>query len=275
MAIVLFLIPLFAILSGFLIYRHNGRREFLQLDLIQFCYTFILAPLFFIWAKTFVFFLLRSEVNVVLTPGKLFIVDTAFTLFLLYMYAFIVMHSLTKTFRLKTEKDPLYDLFQDSEYIHLWLTHVVTSIGTMLLLLILALVNLYFPMTFVMSKLAFYLVCSGGVVMGSVGFVGLWLTDPRQDGKRYMRLMRLAIGLSFIILASAYFLMDPNFNGSYALYWFILFVFTTMLVWSFFTYRSLRVKGLFARFADKHKDTAHWGVNPQLFTTSDKTETKG
>lgn len=270
MAIVLFLIPLFAILSGFLIYRHNGRRELLQLDLIQFCYAFILAPLFFMWAKTFVFFLLRSEANSVMSPGQLFIVDTAFTLFLFYMYAFVVMHALTKSFRLKTEKDPLYDLFHDSEYIHLWLTHIVTSIGMMLLLVILALVNVYFPMTFTMSKLGFYLVCASGVFLGSIGFVGLWLTDPRQDGRRYMRLMRLAIGVCFIILATAYFVADPSFNYHYALFWFVLFVFSTMLVWSFFTYRSLRVKGLFARFADKHKDTELWGVNPQLFTTSEK-----
>ncbi len=271
----LYLIPLFAILSGFLIYRHNGQREFLQLDLIQFCYTFILAPLFFLWAKTFVFFLMRSEIGIQLSVGQLFAVDTAFSLFLFYMYAFIVMHSLTKTFRLKSEKDPLYDLFSHSEYIHLWLTHIVTSIGTILLLLILAIVNSFFPLAVTVSKWVFYLTCSGGVFIGSIGFVALLLTDPRQNGRRYMRLMKLAIGVAFALLAITYFVVDPAFNAGYSLYWFIFFTISTMLIWSFFTYRSLRVNQLFTRFRNAHKDTELWGVNPQLFTTSDNPKKKG
>lgn len=275
MAVILFLIPLFAILSGFVIYRHNGKREFLQLDLIQFCYTFILAPLFFIWAKTFIFFLLRSELNVSLSAGELFTIDTAFSLFLFYMYAFVVMHSLTKTFRLNAEKDPLYDLFTHSEYIHLWLTHIATSLGTMLLLIILALVNLFFPLSLAMSKPVFYLVCFAGVLAGSVGFVSLWLTDPKQDGRRYMRLMKLGIGFSFFVLASAYFVADPSFSSAYSLFWFVFFTFSTMLIWSFFTYRSLRVNSLMERLASAHKDTEQWGVNPQLFSTSVQPKKKG
>lgn len=275
MALVLFIIPLFAVLSGFLIYRHNGRRQFLQLDLIQFLYTFILVPLFFVWVKTFTFFLLRSEQRVVLSVGELFVIDTIITLFLFYMYAFFVMHSLTKTFRLNTEKDPLYDLFHHSEYIHLWLTHIVTAIGTMALLVLLATINLFFPLTIQMSETLFYLVCGGGIVLGSVGFIGLWLTDPRQDGRRYMRLMKLAIGIAFALLASLYFIINPNFSQEFSLFWFVFFAFSTMLVWSLFSYKSPRVYALLARFADKHKDTQHWGNNPQLFNKSEEPKMKG
>lgn len=275
MAIMLFLIPLFAVLSGLLIYRHNGRRQFLQLDLIQFLYTFILAPLFFLWVKTFVFFLLRSEASVSLTVGQMFIIDTVVSLLSFYMYAFVVMHSLTKTFRINTEKDPLYDLFHHSEYIHLWLSHIVTAIGTMVLLLVLAAVNIFFPLTIAMSKLVFYLVCLAGIGVGGISFVGLWLTDPRQDGRRYMRLMKLAIGISFVLLVSAYFLLNPNFVAAYSLFWFVFFVFSTMLVLSFFSYRSLRVNDLLTRLANAHKDTQQWGINLQLFTKSDTPKTKG
>lgn len=275
MALVLFLIPLFTVLSGFLIYRHNGRRQFLQLDLVQFLYAFFLAPLFFVWVKTFTFFLLRSDESIQLSTGQLFAIDTAVSLLLFYMYAFFVMHSLTKTFRLNTEKDPFYDLFHHSEYIHLWLTHIVTSIGTMLLLVLLATINVFFPLTVHMSEALFYLVCAGGIVMGSVGFVGLWLTDPRQDGRRYMRLMKLAIGVAFALLASLYFIVNPAFSQEFALFWFVLFCFSTMLVWSFFSYKSPRVYAFIARFADKHKDTEHWGNNPQLFTKSDTPKMKG
>lgn len=256
-------------------YRLTGRREFLQLDLIQFLYTFILAPLFFLWAKTFIFFLLRSEATISLSTGQMFTIDTAFSLFLFYMYAFIVMHSLTKTFRLNSEKDPLYDLFHHSEYIHLWLTHIVTSIGAMLLLVILAIINIYFPLALFMSKTIFYLVCAGGVLIGSIGYVGLWLTDPRQDGRRYMRLMKLAIGICFALLTVAYFVVNPRFDAGFSLFWFVFFTFSTMLIWSFFTYRSLRIYDLLARFANANKDTERWGINPQLFKLSGKPKVKG
>lgn len=275
MTVILYLIPLFTILSGFLIYRLNGRREFLQLDLIQFCYTFILAPLFLIWAKTFIFFLLRSEVNARLSVTELFTIDTAFSLFLFYMYAFIVMHSLTKTFRLNTEKDPLYDLFHHSEYIHLWLTHIATSLGVLVLLVVLGLVNVFFPLALTMSKTMFYLVCVGGSVMGNIGFVALWLTDPRQAGRRYLRLMKVAIGVLFVVLTTVYFVVNPSFTASFSLFWFVFFAFSTMLVWSFFTYRSHRVFKFLEHFASAHKDTELWGVNSQLFSMSDKPKVKG
>jgi hypothetical protein len=270
MALLLFLIPLFGIASGFYIYRHNGQREFLQLDLIQFLYTFILAPLFFIWAKTFIFFLLRSESTIMLSAGEMFTIDTAFTLFLFYIYAFIVMHSVTKSFRLNTEKDPLYDLFSHSEYIHLWLSHIVMALGLMILLLILALVNLFFPLVTTMGKLTFYLICAAGIVSGSIAFIGLLLTDPRQTGRRYMRLMKLAIGVTFSVLAITYFLVDPQFAGRYSLYWFIFFMFSTMLVWSFFSYRSSKAQAFFNTVINSSKDTPWWGKNSQLFTTSKK-----
>lgn len=275
MAILLYMIPLFAVLSGFLIYRLNGRHEFLQLDLIQFLYTFILAPLFFIWAKTFVYFLLRSEVGFRLSTGELFTIDTAITLLFIYIYAFLVMHSVTKSFRLQAEKDPLYDLFQHSEYIHLWLSHIATMLGAMMLMVVLALVNISFPLVTSMAKLSFYGICTAGIIVGNIGFVGLWLTDPRQIGRRYMRVMKLAIGLAFAILASVYFIADPDFNARYGLYWFIFFVFSTMLIWSFFTYRSPRIHGLIDRLVMKHKDTNWWGINSQLFSMTHKKETKG
>ena len=205
-----------------------------------------------------------------LSAGELFTIDTAFTLFLFYIYAFIVMHSVTKSFRLNTEKDPLYDLFYHSEYIHLWLSHIVIALGAMVLLLILALINLFFPLATTMGKLTFYVICAAGVVLGSVAFIGLLLTDPRQTGRRYMRLMKLAIGASFSVLAITYFLSGPQFTGPYSLYWVIFFVFSTMLIWSFFSYRSSKVQAFFNTVVNASKDTPWWGKNSQLFKMSKK-----
>jgi CDP-diglyceride synthetase len=85
-----------------------------------------------------------------------------------------------------------------------------------------------------------------------------------------MRLMKLAIGGCFTVLASAYLWLDPAFNAQYGLYWFLLFGFATMTVWSFFTYRSARIRKAFNALTMHSKDTDSWGQNPQLFTSAKK-----
>lgn len=270
----LYVIPILTILSGFFIYRHNGKKEVFSLDLVQFFYTFLLAPLFFVWAKSFVYFLMRSELGLDLSPGQIFTIDTALTVSMLYVYAFIVMHSLTKSFRLKVEQDPFYDLFGHSEYIHLWLSHIVMAIGGMMLFFVIGFVNVFFPLEWRLNPHIFYLLCFGGVITGSVAFLGLLLTDPKQEGRRYMRLMKLAIGMFFLFQITIYFLADPDFNSAYGMFWFNFFAFTTMLVWSFFTYRSSRIKSWFDRITHANKDTDLWGMNTQLFSTPQNSETR-
>lgn len=269
----LYVIPILTILSGFVLYRHNGKKELFSLDVIQFFYTFLLAPLFFVWAKSFLYFLLRSELGLSLSPGQIFTIDTAFTLVLLYIYAFIVMHSVTKTFRLKTEQDPLYDVFNHSEYIHLWLSHISIAIGGMMIFCIMGIFNVFFPLEWLLATPLFYLLCAGGVLTGSVAFLGLMLTDPKQEGRRYMRLMKLAIGLFFLFQVSVYFAIDPDFNSKYGMFWFNFFAFTTMLIWAFFTYKSSRIRSWFEKITRANTDTEQWGINPQLFGPSDSNKT--
>lgn len=268
MNLVLLLIPIFAVFAGFFIYRHNGKHELFRLDLVQFFYIFVLAPLIFVWAKTALYFLAKSELGTSLSVGELISLDTLLSVFLLYIYAFAVMHSLTKSFRLKAEQDPWYDLFGHSEYIHLWLTHIVVNIGSLTFLVIMAMLNAFLPLSWNLTRPSMILLCALGAVSGTVVFMSIWLTDPHQEGRRFMRLMKLAIGMGFLFLVSGYLLMDIPFQGSYGLFWFVFPLFAAMVLWAFVTYKSARASRLVAKFGHQSKDTVWWGVNPQLFAST-------
>lgn len=265
MSIFLYVIPLLALFSGIYIYRHNGKFELFNLDLVQFFYMFLLAPLFFVWSKSFIYVLLQAELGDRISSTQIFVVDTAFTVAMMYIYAFLVMHSLTKTFRLKSEQNPRYDLFEHSEYIHLWLSHIVIVIGLMTLFFMLSVANVFFPVQWVLQEALFILLIVGGVVTGVVTYVGIALTDPKQEGRRYMRLMKLAIGCFFLLMMAVYFVWSPPFNSFHGMYWFMFFLFTALFICALLTFRSSTVSSWFARLADANKDTDFWGVNMQLF----------
>lgn len=270
MSIFLYVIPLLAFISGVYIYRHNGKFELFNLDLVQFFYMFMLAPLFFVWGKSFIYLLLWVELGDTISSNQIFLVDTAFTVIMLYIYAFLVMHSLTKTFRLKSEQDPLYDVFEHSEYIHLWLSHIVVVIGVMTLFFILGVANVFFPIPWVLRDSLFNLLVVGGVVSGLVAYLAIALTDPKQEGRRYMRLMKLAIGCFFLLLMSVYFVWSPPFNSFHGMYWLMFFFFTALFVCALLTFRSSKINNWFTRFADANKDTDFWGINTQLFSKKKK-----
>ncbi|MCA9370211.1 hypothetical protein KC686_03570, partial [Candidatus Woesebacteria bacterium] len=132
LTIFLFAIPILSSLSGLLLYRFIGKKQLFKLDSIQFLYAFVLAPLLFVWAKTFFYTLVSTQnLGIALSSNDVFILDTVFSTFLLFIYAFVVMHSLTKTFNVRMKDDPLYNIFHHSEYFHLWLTHLAMFGGVL------------------------------------------------------------------------------------------------------------------------------------------------
>lgn len=260
----LLLIPVLTIVSGMLMYRLNGKREILQMDMVQFFYSFILAPVLFIWGKTFLYFLLKSEVERPVSSLQLFIFDTSFSVIFLYIFAFIVLHSLTKTFNLRTGKDPLYDIFLHSEYFHLWLTHLVMYVGGMIFLTVLATANLFFPLAIEMNKLILYGVCALGVIGGAFTFLGVLLSDPKQSRANFMRFMKIMFGLFFLLHVLYFFVFSPAFIGSLALYWWTLFFFASVVVLSFFSYRSERANTWFDSLTTWFKHHK-WEVRREVF----------
>ncbi len=267
MGLTLFLLlaPIIVIFLGIFIYKFQGKKDLLHLDLVQFVYTFVLAPLLFIWFKTFFFFLLKT--NGSLSSEWLFVLDTVFTMVLFYLYAFIVMHSLTKTFRLKSI-DPLYDFFYHSEYIHLWLSHLVMVGGSVVLLVILGFLNLFFSLTISFPRywLVFLLIIS--FFLGFVGYVAIMMADPKQKAKMsFTRLVKLMIAGGFLVLMSGFFILTPQFTAQHLLYWFILTFFAGMVTIGLFSYRSAKVRGHVDSLVYRlvHFD---WGKNDQVVLSS-------
>lgn len=266
MHLILFFLSILVLSAGviFAVYRFQGKKQVLKFDIVQFFYAFVFAPLLFIWIKTFLFVLIRNQLGTQVTPGELFAVDTVFSTLFLFFYAFIVLHALTKTFWLRNSYDPLYDLFSHSEYIHLWLAHIVMFVGGMVLISFISLLNLFFPLNLENSQVGQILVLFLGIVTGWLAFTGVLLADPIQENGHFLRLMKLAFGFFFSVYVIAYFFFEPTFSLDFAFYWWGVSLFSTAVFFSFFTYRSRRAKSIMNRSTNLFKHFK-WGVNISIF----------
>lgn len=220
--VALFLVPTFAILSALYLYRHTGKREILKFDLVQFVYAFVLTPIVYIWLKSFLFVFLVQELNLHLSVTDLFIADTIVTVIFLFVFAFLVIHSLTKSFELKRTRDPFYDIFQHSEFFHLLTSHVVLYVGMVILITIISTVNVFIPLQVVNNMLVFYAALVLGFVIGFTIYIGILLTDGEFDVKypRFEMFVELTYVAFFIFNIVIYFFIRPGFNLPHVMYWF-------------------------------------------------------
>lgn len=232
LSLLLLLIPPLTLLSGIILYGQHGKREILKLDFVQFVYSFVIAPVIFIWLKTFIFFILRNELNVRLSISEIFIVDTIYSTLAMFIFAFVVIHSLTKSFNLKRESDPLYDMFEHSEYFHWNLSHLVIYVGAMTIASFVSFTNVLIPLTSVIDKPQFYTSLTIASVVGLLGFIGVW--NYESPSANFMRIMKLFFGVFFLAHVALYYFLEPPFNGTYLGYWFVLFMFTVTVVLSLF-----------------------------------------
>src|SRR5258708_25304690 len=239
----LFLIPLLTAISAVVLYRHNGKKEILKFDLVQFLYAFVLFPILFIWTKVFVFVLFKNQLFIYLSAGQLFVADTVLSTLFLYIYAFIVIHSLTKSFDLKRKFDPLYDLFQHSEYFHLWLSHVVIFIGIMLLMCVIAFLNITIPSHFTASFPIFLAILFSATIVGIAFFYSI-MYSYNASHPYFMKLMKLLFGVFFLAYMLVYFIFSPTFSIDYVFYWYTFMIFMTLIGLSF-SQRSQKAKRLF------------------------------
>lgn len=256
----LLLIPLITTLIGLFLYRYQDRRiEIFKLDLVQFVYLFVLTPTLYIWVKSFLFYILRNELEVNLSVTDLFVIDTAFSAFAFMIVVAISIHSLTKTFRLKRDFDPHFDIFHLSEYFHLWWTHIVMATGAFLIATFLSISNIIVPLTVeVVSKPQFYILLAIAVVFGGLLFLILWMTDAQQGN--FMRIMKLMLGFFLIIHVLIYFIADPVFNITMGVYWFVFVAFFTAVMcgsWFEKHEKTSKIRDFFLHIG--------WGDNIDLF----------
>ncbi|OGJ38367.1 MAG: hypothetical protein A2383_03870 [Candidatus Pacebacteria bacterium RIFOXYB1_FULL_39_46] len=223
MKILLIIIPLLSLLASLGLYRYNGKKEILRFDLVQFFYAFILMPMIYIWFKSFLFFILRTEFAMSLTQANLLFWDTLYSVIFLFIYAFTVIHSLTKSFSLKREKDPLYDLFEHAEYYHLWVTHTIVFVGGMIISFFLALLNAWLDLPWMITQLQFYTVLIVGLVMASLIFKAFLITDFGDF--RFLKLMKLISAFFLVLHICIYAFFEPSFSGEKVMYWYQLTTF--------------------------------------------------
>jgi len=263
MKLFLLLIPLFTSLFGLAIYKFQDRKlEIFRLDLVQFVYLFLVTPTIYVWLKSFLFYILRNELDLRLSVTDIFVLDTTFSVLAFIVMAAIAMHSLTKTFRLKRDHDPKFDIFHLSEYFHLWWTHFVIWGGAILLASFVSISNVFIPFQIVnMSKIQFYSLLGFGLISGVLTFFSIWLSDADQGD--FMRIMKLVLAFFVLIHVVVYFVLDPIFNITNIGYWFVFAnLFSATLCASLFERyeKKNKVQQLMDFF--KHRG---WGNNVDLF----------
>jgi len=262
-SIVLLIILLCSAFIALFLYRYQGRRDIIHLDIVQFSYLFIFAPFLFVWLKSFVFVQVRAELGGSLSANEFFVLDTVVSVIALYLYGITAMKALTKSLFLKRHKDPLADLFQQTEYIHLWFSHLVMFIGVAAVLTVLAAINLFIPFQVVNSTIITIVMIALGVVFGICSYIILLLSNPKQEGYRLLKIVKLVYGVFFSFYIFSYFLISPPLATSHSFYWFCLFIFATFVVCSFSTYKSPRANSFLERVTDVFRDYS-WGNNITL-----------
>lgn len=245
----LVLLPILTAVAAFLIYKQVGKREFLKLDLVQFVYAFILSPLVFIWMKSFILFFAKNEVDFTLSQNDLFVVDTAFSVLFLFFYAFVVIHSLTKSFEVKKYRDPLYDIVTHVESFHLWISHSFLYFFGLLLIALISIMNVFVPVLVELSKVSFYIIITLGIFSGLLTFSAIWLSNFTEY--KFLKLMKLIFAIFFASHILLYFVMSPGFHPHYFVYWFVFALFGSTVFASFFIEKSTRSQRFIERFHHK------------------------
>jgi uncharacterized membrane protein (DUF485 family) len=229
--------PVFAVTLGFLIRVFSGRKELLRMDMVQFFYAFVLTPSVIIWIKTVVFYILKKEIGN-LNVDDIFIIDTVLTLVSLYIFSFVVIHSLTKTFQIKMDKDPLFDIFKHSEYFHLWLSHLITYSGGLLLMLLLGFLNLFVPLTTMVSKNSLYIGLVMGVVLAGLFYIAMFLYRVKEQ-KKFDKVIKIQVYFCTLIILTCYFIIKLEYSPKYSLFWSSILFFVSSAVFL----QMLRRKG--------------------------------
>ncbi len=260
----LVMIPVLLVLGSILMYRFVGKGEIFRFDLVQFLYACILTPLAFVWGKVLLYLLVKNGLHTPTSDLNYLLMDSGYSLVFLYVFGFMMLHSLTKSVSLKLSRDPLYDIFNHLEYFHLWLTHLIVFGGGMLILTILGIINVFFPLDLEMADYLFYLFIGSGFFSGGLIFMGIWLSDPKQEeGHHFMRVMKILIGLLFTVHVIIYFLFEPKLEANELLFWWSSFNFTMMVFCVFLSHHPIKEKTWFRRWLDALKHTG-WDFRAQI-----------
>jgi membrane protein insertase Oxa1/YidC/SpoIIIJ len=137
-------------------------------------------------------------------------------------------------------------------------------LGGLGILTAMGVINAWVPLNLPVDRFTFHIMVLAGIPSGVFVFLAVWLSDPKQDRANFMRLMKLAFALFFLIHAIVYFVFDPSFSSGAGLYWFSSVLFATTVTCSFFAYRSKRATSLFEKVSNLFKHSK-WSNRVQIF----------
>ncbi len=237
--------------SSLFLYRYTGKKRFLKFDLVQMIYAYVIAPLVFVWMKTFAFYLARAEIHA-LSQSQLFLVDTVISLVGLFVYSFVILHFITKNFEIRRYRDPLTDIFQLSEVIHLWISHIGIFFGLLLMATLISILNVVFPLEAQLSPLTFYLILFFGFILGLIAFVGVWLSNFTK--RKFIRINRIMFALQLLLLLVTYFVSEVSFESQYSAYWFFFFTYLGSNLLSIFIEKSEKLINKIEKLQHKFED---------------------
>ncbi len=225
------LILILSVVVSIVLLNYNGRRQFLNFDVVQFFFSFIIVPVLFVWSKSFLFYLLRIEVGKTISLNQFFIWDTMFSVVFLFVSTFVVIHSLTKSFELHREKDPLVDLYELSEYFHQTFSHLAIYLGAFVLLTTISVINLLVPVDPNVTT-RFYPGLALGIASGVVAYLAV--VSYESATRQFLRIMKVAYGFTFLVHVLLYFIVSPPFTSTYVMYWITLIGSMTLIFLALF-----------------------------------------
>ncbi len=250
MPLFIVIIPALIFILSLSLYRHQGKRELLKLDLVHFLYAFVFSPLLFLWLKFVMYFSLQGDDKIPVLK-EAFIYDSILSLSMLYVFAFIVIHTLTVSFSLKKKQDPTHDIFNHSEYFHIWVSHSVIYPGILLMAALSSFFNLFNPFTFLNNKMHLLALMGAGGLVGLVSYASISyftisasVSHSIRSAARLSRFMRMVYILLVLSHLIAYFILTPSFSLNTGLYWFFTSTFAVLTFCSFFLNRSTRAKNM-------------------------------
>lgn len=246
------LVTIFLVFGGIFLYRFDGRRTVFNIDFVQFVYAFLILPLMFVAMKVFLYQTL-SELAI-LTQRQLFAVDTLLSVLFLYLAAAKAVHAVTKSFSLKVKSTPGFDLFQLSEYLHMWWSHILMYVLALCIFTLFSLSNLVFPLVESdLTRQGFL----GSLLFGSIAGLFLYtiIWNTKLSRGNFLNFMKFVFGIFFALHAVAYVRMRPGFSSEFLVFWMMFSLFLTTVLCSFLLERSRKAQKWRAFF-----QPSHWGI---------------
>jgi hypothetical protein len=164
------------------------------------------------------------------------------------------VHAVTKSFSLKVKSTPSFDIFQISEYLHMWWSHLAMYGLVLFGLAFVSITNLMFPLVASdLTRQGFFACLAFGILMGLILYTVVWNTKLSKGN--FENFMKFIFALFFVLHATVYIKFRPSFSSEYLVFWMVFTLFVTTVIGSFFLERSRRVQRWRALFRP-----ASWGI---------------